>query len=89
MGGADAIERIFQHQAMLRLHPEQPGGMQERVGAWLAARHIIDGHHHVEPMAQAGLAEVPLGRYPGVGGGDGDRQADAGEVVEQRDGARL
>ena len=84
MRGTDTVERVFQHQAVPRRHADQHRRPQKRVRAGFAARHIVDRHHHLKPMPQAGARQMALGRRPGVGSSQRDGQTEYGEMVQQR-----
>ena len=89
MGGGEADVRILEGDAAFGRHAQPARRLEIDVGMRLGVLDVVARRHRGEAVEQAGAAEMVFGRAACGGGGDGERQAAAGEEIEQLDDARL
>jgi len=58
VGGAHAVVRILERQAVSCPHVEPLGCFQEQVRMRLASGNVVAGHDCIEPVQDAGAAEM-------------------------------
>ena len=64
----DAHHRVLEHDASGRRHAEPRGGEAVDLGIGLAEGHVVGGHDHTEPAAEADLRQEPGHVLAGRGG---------------------
>ena len=85
VGGGKADVGILEGDAAFGRHAQPAGSLKIDVGIRLGALDVVARRHGLEPVEQAGLGEMVFGRGAPCGCGDGQRQAAAGQEIQQLD----
>jgi hypothetical protein len=83
MRGGDAVVGVLDRDAGRRSHAELRGGLEIERRVGLAMRHVVERQQRFETIADAGEAEVALGRAARGRGHDRHRAFRGGDGVEQ------
>ena len=89
MGALRPTFEILEGDAAFGRHAQPARRLEIDAGMRLGVLDVVARGHRAEALAQAGAAEMVFGRVASGGRGDGQRQAAAGEEIQQFDNTRF